>query len=191
MHYALVTFSWWHLDWFVFPDDTAALIHSLRKAQVEEEATSERSSASPIEAHNGKNRPLPERRAEKKQSRVAASVYASPSNSNTTESFLCHESAKSSPDADRYKQIVESPSWRRGENFVRQSRDRSEDPFVTSTPTVLAPGRSKWYHIWDAKRQIWLSQFLRLPSALVMIESASSYLRITLKPFSLRTPAFS
>lgn len=126
----------------MFADDTTALIRSLRKSQLEEE-TSEHPSASPIEAHGGKNRPLTERRVEKTQSRVTASVYASPSNSNTTESLLRHESAKSSPDADRYKQIVESPSWRRGEIFVRQSRDRSEDPFVTSTTTALAPGRGK------------------------------------------------
>lgn len=134
----------------MFSDDTAPLIHSLRKARLEEE-TLEHSSESPFEAHNDKNFPLVERRVEKGQGRVAASVYASPSNSNTTESLLRHESAKSSPDADRYKQIVESPSWRRGENFVRQSRDRSEDPFVTSSNTVLAPGRGKLCQIRTAK----------------------------------------
>ena len=118
------------------------MIHSLRKVQLGEEST-EHLSGSPVEAYDGITRPLTERRVEKSQGHVVTSVYASPSKSNTTESFLHPESAKSSPDADRYKQIVESPSWRRGENFVRQSRDRSEDPFVTSTTTGLAPGRGK------------------------------------------------
>lgn len=123
-------------------DDSAALIHSLRNIQVEGEPAS-CLSGSPLEAHDGKDCSLAECRAEKNQGPIIRSVYTSPSDSNTTVNILHHGSAKSSPDADRYKQIVESPSWRRGENFVRQSRDRSEDPFVTSATTSLVPDRCK------------------------------------------------
>jgi hypothetical protein len=117
----------------------------MRKTQLEGE-TGEHLSGSPIEARDSKNRSFAEQRGEKTQGRVAGSVYASPSKSNETENCLCHTSTKSSPDTDRYKQIVESPSWRRGELFVRQSRDRSEDPFVTSTAPGLisASGKCPW-----------------------------------------------
>ena len=118
------------------------MIHSLRKIHLGEEP-GEHLSGSPVEAHDGKNRSLAECRLEKPHDRVIKSVYASPSNSNATENFLHAQSAKSSPDADRYKQIVGSPSWRRGENFVRQSRDRSEDPFVTNAATGLTPDRGR------------------------------------------------
>ena len=43
-------------------------------------------------------------------------------------------STDSSPTASRHQEIMESPSWRRGEGFVRQSAG-VDDPFI-STRTV-------------------------------------------------------
>lgn len=88
-------------------------------------------SGSPGAIRERKNHSQSERRADSTRAGVVK-VYSSPSKSSPADVRLLNASASSSPNASRYKQIIESPSWRRGENFVRQSQDLSEDPFVTS-----------------------------------------------------------
>lgn len=47
-------------------------------------------------------------------------------------------SANSSPTANRHQEIMQSPSWRRGEGFVRQSAG-VDDPFVSNRTLGRSP----------------------------------------------------
>ena len=61
-------------------------------------------------------------------------TYSSPSKS-TGIMNLNVPSANSSPTAERHKEIMESPSWRRGNSsFVRHVHAQVDDPFVSSGP---------------------------------------------------------
>ena len=66
---------------------------------------------------------------------VPIDLYASPSKVGSIETM--------SPNAGRLKQIAESPSWRRGETFVRQSQDHADDPFITSANSAQAQNQGK------------------------------------------------
>ena len=51
-------------------------------------------------------------------------------------------SANSSPTSSRYKDLMESPSWRRDEKkFVRDTRSQGDDPFVSDGSPSKAPGQ--------------------------------------------------
>lgn len=84
----------------------------------------------------------PHRRAEGVR---AGAGTASPSSSAGVATFAPRQqsSADSSPNATRYKDIVESPSWRQGGGFVRQSAGSSEDPFVSSQAAAQGPSQGK------------------------------------------------
>ena len=49
-------------------------------------------------------------------------------------------SANSSPTTSRHQEIMQSPSWRRGEGFVRQSAG-ADDPFVSSRAVGRSPSQ--------------------------------------------------
>lgn len=116
-----------------FEDSTTALIQSLRNAQLEDSC--ELASDSPVQIHTGKHRTQSERRAEVPRGGVPVELYTSPSRTGSMETI--------SPHTSRLEQIVQSPSWRRGESFVRQSRDHADDPFVTSANNVQAQSQGK------------------------------------------------
>lgn len=120
-------------------------MHSLRTTQIDESI--QQISGSPSAIREGKHYAQSERRAENTRGSIIVEMYSSPSKSATADIVLHNSSEKSSPNANRYKQIVESPSWRRGENFVRQSRDQSEDPFVTNANAGQNPGQGKFLMI--------------------------------------------
>ncbi len=66
-------------------------------------------------------------------------TYSSPSKSGK----FNMPSANSSPRAERHKQIMESPTWRRGEGFVRQVHAQVDDPFISPGPGhAPSPGKS-------------------------------------------------
>ena len=119
-----------------------SLIHSLRNTQIDESI--QQISGSPSAIREGKHYAQSERRADNTRGSFIVEMYSSPSKSNTADIVLDNSSEKSSPNQNRYKQIVGSPSWRRGENFVRQSRDQSEDPFITNTIAGQNPGQGRF-----------------------------------------------
>ena len=102
-----------------------------------------KSRGSPRAIREGKLYAQSERRAENNRDSIVE-MYSSPSKSATADVILHNSSEMSSLNANRYKQIVESLSWRRGENFIRQSRDQSEDPFVTAADSGQNQGQGQF-----------------------------------------------
>jgi len=74
-------------------------------------------------------------------------TYSSPSKSAGIGNFNM-PSTNSSPHAERHKQIMESPTWRRGHGFVRQVHAQVDDPFISSgTGPTSGPCKYLFYLI--------------------------------------------
>ena len=110
-------------------DTAAALINSLQRVQIDD--AFESTAGSPLLPRAGKLRAQSERRADLADRTALSEILPSPSKSSIIESLHRHGSTNSSPNASRRKEILESPSWRRRHDFVRRSRDQSEDPFIS------------------------------------------------------------
>ena len=98
----------------------------------------------------------------------AALANASPSSTAGIANFGPgrNASAHSSPTATRYKDILDSPNWRRSAGFVRQSAVSNDDPFVSNqaAPQSVLQGKdpastSVQQHVTDLS-----SQYPELPS---------------------------
>lgn len=89
----------------------------------------ERISGSPVSMRQDKHYAQSERRADVTRGSVFE-IFSSPSKSGSIGKLHNQASANSSPTTERYKNIVESPSWRREEKFVRQTQ-QADDPFVS------------------------------------------------------------
>ena len=76
--------------------------------------------------------------------RRAVPAGSSPTSSNGVARFGpgYTASTNSSPTASRHQEIMQSPSWRRGEDFVRQSAG-VDDPFVSSRAVGRSPSQGK------------------------------------------------
>ena len=110
-------------------DPTAALLQSLRAVQIDDSI--ERISSSPAAAHESRHFALSADLGRGKM----LDTYSSPSKSAGIGNLNIH-SANSSPTVERHKEIMESPSWRRGDSsFVRHVRAQVDDPFVSSGPS--------------------------------------------------------
>lgn len=116
-------------------DPTAALFHSLRAVQIDDSI--ERISGSPLAIREPKHYAS----SADFNRGTMLDTYSSPSKSASIGNFNM-PSANSSPHAERHKQIMESPTWRRGDGFVRQVSAQVDDPFVSSGPgPTSSPGK--------------------------------------------------
>lgn len=121
-------------------DPTAVLLQSLRAVQIDDSI--ERISGSPVASRETKHYA-----SSGDFNRCAVvDIYSSPSKSASIGNFNM-PSADSSPNAERHKQIMESPSWRRGDGFVRQVHGQVDDPFVSPGPGhASTPGKYFYLH---------------------------------------------
>ena len=110
---------------YLCEDSTAALLHSLRAAQIDDSI--ERISSSSAVTRETKQYASS---ADSNRGHIH-DVYSSPSKSASIGNFTL-PSANSSPSAERHQRIMESPSWRREDSFVRHVQAQVEDPFVSS-----------------------------------------------------------
>lgn len=110
-------------------DPTQALADSLKAAVLDDSI--QFISISPAGARETQSSLVSDRRDT--SIRTNALALASPSSSNDMARHGAGytPSNNSSPTARRHQEIMESPSWRRGEGFVRQSA-RVDDPFVSN-----------------------------------------------------------
>ena len=121
-------------------DPTAVLLQSLRAVQIDDSI--ERISSSPI---TGRDSQRYASSADLGGGKIL-DTYSSPSKSTGIANFNI-PSANSSPTAERHKEIMESPSWRRGDSsFVRHVHAQVEDPFVSSGPGQ-DPGSGKCFFL--------------------------------------------
>ncbi|KAL8741398.1 MAG: hypothetical protein Q9190_005989 [Brigantiaea leucoxantha] len=116
-------------------DNATGLIHSLRRAQLDDSV--EQDSASPFPRREVKFA-VSEQPAEGQGVKISEYRWSPPPPLKDTGTG----SNVSAPIPDRYNQIKDSANWRRGEDFVRSSEAHEDDPFVTveSTNPSLGTG---------------------------------------------------
>lgn len=125
----------------IWQDPAAALFHSLRAVQIDDSI--ERISGSPLATREPKHCVSS---AEFNRGTML-DTYSSPSKSAGIGN-LNMSSTNSSPHAERHKQIMESPTWRRKDSFVRQVHAQVDDPFVSSgNGPTSGPGKYLYYLI--------------------------------------------
>ena len=113
-----------------FTDPTNALANSLKAAAALDESI-QFISMSPAGARKAQSSAQSEQRHNAISSNTRRLADSPSSNGILRRGAGYSASTDSSPTTSRHQEIMESPSWRRGEGFVRQSAG-VDDPFVST-----------------------------------------------------------